>query len=138
MAQVLLTHLGSICLDFHEAWSSKVIIFQSFSPLTLYSQYLLSYAGLLTAQPYASPPFPSHSCMLSRFSRVQLSVTLWAVAHQALLSMRFSRQEYWSGLPCPPAGDLPNPGIKPASFTSSALAGMPLGKPYLKPKDPPT
>jgi len=37
--------------------------------------------------------------------------------------MRFSRQEYWSGLPCPPPGDLPDPGIKPASLMSPALAG---------------
>jgi len=38
--------------------------------------------------------------------------TLWTVAHQASLSMGFSRQEYWSGLPCPPPGDLPDPGIR--------------------------
>ena len=44
-------------------------------------------------------------------------------AHQAPLSMGFSRQEYWSGLPFPPPGDLPNPGIKPASLMSPALAG---------------
>ena len=43
-------------------------------------------------------------CVLSRFSRVQLFATLWTVAHQAPLSMEFSRQEYWSGLPCPPPG----------------------------------
>ena len=43
--------------------------------------------------------------------------------HQPPLSMRFSRQEYWSGLSCPPPGDLPNPGIKPTSLTSPALAG---------------
>ena len=49
-----------------------------------------------------------------------LFVTPWTIAHQAPLSMGFSRQEYWSGLPCSPPGDLPNPGIKPAS---SALAG---------------
>ena len=54
-------------------------------------------------------------CMLNHFSRVQLFVTLWPVAHQAPLSMGFSRQEYWSGLPCPPPGDLPDPGIKPGS-----------------------
>ena len=48
---------------------------------------------------------------------------LWTVARQALLSMGFSQQEYWSGLPCPPPGDLPNPRIKPASLTSPALAG---------------
>ena len=43
------------------------------------------------------------------------SVTPWTVAHQAPLSMGFSGQEYWSGLPCPTPGDLPNPGIKPVS-----------------------
>ena len=45
------------------------------------------------------------------------------VARQVPLSMGFSRQEYWSGLPYPPPGDLPNPGIEPMSFTSPALAG---------------
>ena len=60
---------------------------------------------------------------LSCFSCVQLFATLWTVAHQAPLSMRFSRQEYWSGLPCPPPGDLPDPGIKPKSLASPALAG---------------
>ena len=50
--------------------------------------------------------------MLSHFSRVRLFVTPWVVAHQASLSMGFSRQEYWSGLPCPSPGDLPNPGIQ--------------------------
>ena len=49
--------------------------------------------------------------------------TLWTVACQAPLSMEFSRQEYWNGLPCPPPGDLPDPGIKPVSLTSPALAG---------------
>ena len=65
--------------------------------------------------------------MLSHFSRVQLSEILWTMALQAPLSMGFSRQEYWSGLLCPPPGDLPDPGIKSASpslasriFTSSA------------------
>ena len=48
-------------------------------------------------------------------SRVQLFGTPWAAARQAPLSMGFSRQEYWSGLPCPPPGDLPNPGIEPRS-----------------------
>ena len=51
-------------------------------------------------------------CSAQSLSRVQLFVTWWTVAHQAPLSMGFSRQEYWSGLPCPPPGDLPNPGIK--------------------------
>ena len=49
--------------------------------------------------------------------------TLWTVAHQAPLSMEFSRQGYWSGLPLPPPGDLPDPGIQPESLLSPALAG---------------
>ena len=61
--------------------------------------------------------------MLSRFSHVQLFAILWTVAHQAPLSMGFSRQEYWSGLPCSPPGDLPNPGTEPTSLTTPALAG---------------
>ena len=61
--------------------------------------------------------------MLSCFSRVRLFTTLWTVAHQAPLSMGFSRQEYWSGLPWPPPGDLPDTGIKPASLVSAAVAG---------------
>ena len=48
-------------------------------------------------------------------SCVRLFVTPWITARQASLSMGFSRQEYWSGLPCPPPGNLPNPGIEPAS-----------------------
>ena len=81
-------------------------------------------------------------CMLSYFSRVQLFVTLWTAARQVSLSMGFSRQEYWSGLPCPPPGDLPNPGIKPTSLMSPALAGKfyttePPGKPFPSPGDLP-
>ena len=53
--------------------------------------------------------------MLSHFICVQLFVTIWTVAHPASLSMGFSRQEYCSGLSCPPSGDLPDPRIKPAS-----------------------
>ena len=61
--------------------------------------------------------------MLGGFSCVQLFATPWTVAHQAPLSMGFSGQAYWNGLPCPPPGDLPNPGIKPISLMSPALAG---------------
>ena len=56
-------------------------------------------------------------------SRVQLFATLWIAACQAPLSMEFSRQEYWSGLPCPPPGDLPNLGINPGF---AALPAYPL------------
>ena len=53
------------------------------------------------------------ACMLSHFSSVWLFATLWTVACLALLSMGFSRQEYWIGLPCPPPGGPPDPGIEP-------------------------
>ena len=62
-------------------------------------------------------------CVLSCFSCVQRIVTLSTVACQAPVSMGFSRQEYWSGLPCPTPGDLPDPGIEPVSLMSPTLAG---------------
>ena len=62
-------------------------------------------------------------CVLSRFSPVLLSVILWTAAHQAPLSMGFSRQEYWSGEPSPLPGDLPDPWIEPESLKSPALTG---------------
>ena len=61
--------------------------------------------------------------MLSRVSRVRLCATLWTVARQAPLSIEFSRQEYRSGLPCPPPKDLLDPGIKPVFLMSPVLAG---------------
>ena len=74
------------------------------------------------------------TCVLSGFSRVQLFATLWTVAHQAPLSTGFFRQEYCSGLPCLPPGDLPDPGIEPMSPVTPELAGgfftfEPPGKP---------
>ena len=64
-----------------------------------------------------------YACVLSYFSRVWLFAALWTVARQPPLSMGFSRQENWSGLPCPPAVDLPRPGIEPVSLMFPALAG---------------
>ena len=61
--------------------------------------------------------------MLNCFGRVHLFATPWIVAHQAPLSMGFSRQEYWSGLPFPSPQDLPDPGIELRSPVSLALAG---------------
>ena len=65
------------------------------------------------------------SYVLSCFSHVQFFAMLWTIAHYRLqahiLSMAFSRQESWSGLPCHPPGDLPDPEIKPASLVSPAL-----------------
>ena len=79
---------------------------------------------------------PHNLFVFSCFSRVWLFVTPWTVAYQASLSIGFSRQEYWSRLPCPIPGDLPNPGIKPTSPASPALQAdslpaQPLGKPVI-------
>ena len=65
---------------------------------------------------------PKYVCAKS----LQLCLTLltpWTVAHQAPLSIGSSRQEYWSGLPCPPPGDLPDPGMEPTYLTYPTLAG---------------
>ena len=74
-------------------------------------------------------------CALS-LSCVRLFVSLWTVAQTAPLSMGFSRQEYWNGLPCPPAGDLLDPGIEPVSpmrrplhWQVGSLPLAPPGKP---------
>ena len=96
------------------------------------SWYILAYPGL---QHHLSTPgseftfallsySTQHVCMLAKLLHsVLLFASPWTAAHQAALSMGFCRQEYWSGLPCLPPGDLPNPGIKPASLMSPALAG---------------
>ena len=73
-----------------------------------------------------SPVIPDYTCAcvhVKSLSYVQLPATLWTVARQALLSMGFSRQEYWSGFPFPPPGDLPDPGMELTSLMSPALAG---------------
>ena len=69
-----------------------------------------------------------HVYLLSHFSQVQLFRTLWIIACQVPLSMGFSRQEYWIGLPCSPPRDLPNPGIKPRS-PALQVASLPAESP---------
>ena len=64
-----------------------------------------------------------YACLLSHFSLVRLFATLWTVAHEAPLSLGFSRKEYWGRFPCPAPGDLPDSGIIPMSLMSPALAG---------------
>ena len=68
---------------------------------------------------------------MKSLSRVRLFATPWTVAYQAPPSMGFSRQEYWSGLPFPSPGDLPDPGIEPgsAALQADALHSEPPGKP---------
>ena len=66
----------------------------------------------------------SKLCVHGKSSQLGLFfVTLWSEGHQASLSMRYSRQEYWSGLPCPPSGHLSDPGIKLMFLLSPAVAG---------------
>ena len=72
---------------------------------------------------------------IGRKLQVQLFVTLWTITHQALLSMGFSRQEYWSRLPCPSPGDLPDPGLEPVPHVLDWQAGsLPLVSTYVKVK----
>ena len=66
--------------------------------------------------------FATAWCVCAKSLHVQLFATLWTVGHQAPLPMGFSRQEYWSGLSCPPPRDLLDPGIKSMSLGSPALA----------------
>ena len=78
----------------------------------------------------------SQSCVkvkVKLLSRVQLFATPWTETYQAPQSMGFSRQEYWSGLPFPSPGDLPNPGIEPGcpALQTNALPSEPLGKPSI-------
>ena len=74
---------------------------------------------------------PHNLFVFSCFSCVWLFAIPWTIAYQASLSIGFSRQEYWSRLPCPPPGDLPNPGIKPTSPASPALQADSLPLSYL-------
>ena len=88
---------------------------------------LLSPLPPSSGSPHSSRGIPErspsiHACMPSCLSHV-LFVTPWTVAHQAPLSMGFSRQEYWRGLPCPPPGDLPNLGTEPVSLLSPESSG---------------
>ena len=72
-----------------------------------------------------------HVWMHSHFGRDRIFMTLWTVAHQAPLSMGFSRQEYWSGLPCPPPGDLADPGLNPCLLRLLHGGAEPPGKSFL-------
>ena len=77
------------------------------------------------------PPTSTGMWMLNHYRRVQLCATLWTSACPASPSMGFSRQEYWSGLLCPPPGDFADPGIEPESFKSTCTGGssLPLATP---------
>ena len=129
--------LRSLCLSHYECiyvlWIFHGLSFVTYTvpsvwnrpPLFLLSELTPSGPWIASEMTFwVFPDFPQTglvSCVLSRFSHVWLFATLWTAAHQALLSMGFFKQEYWSGLPCPPPGDLPDPGIKPASLTPTCI-----------------
>ena len=79
---------------------------------------------------FSLPTECEFKCVCQSLSRVWLFATPWTAVRRAPLSMRFSRQEYWSGLPCPPPGDLPDPGIEPRSpaLQADSLPAEPPGK----------
>ena len=87
-------------------YASEMKSFHPYSMLTLLQEMTLDPRTLLVSV------LCMHVCVLSCFSRVQLLVTPWTVARPAPLSMGFSRQEFWNGLPCPPPGHLPEPEIE--------------------------
>ena len=97
--------------------------------------FVLKGSSVLQTPTHQSPLASSRDSLevlvrvLSHFSHIWLFATLWTP-----LSMGFSRQEYWSGLPCPPPGDLPNPGIEPASLVDPVLqVDFLLTEPHGKP-----
>ena len=109
--------MTSVSLQLHRFCTSDFLEFDNFPTFWLYTSSvstghcILSESGIFLKA--------LRACLLSRFSHVWLFATLWTIACQAPLSMGFSRQEYWSWLPCPPPGDLP----ESMSLMSPALAG---------------
>ena len=97
-----------------------ILLEYSWFAMLCFNTFLIKGIGIITF--IAQFFYFWNMCVLSHFSHVQLFVTLWTIACQAPLFMGFSRQEYWSGLPCLPLGNLPDSGIKPASLISPALA----------------
>ena len=124
-------------------WHLRILLsLLPFSPLLLFSILFLTLScrvtqlgsSLATYHKLNSKPSFAHLRPINILTK--LKNHLWTVARQALLSIWFCRKEYWSVLPCPPPGDLPNPGIEPTSLVSPALAGEffntnTLGSPFL-------
>ena len=124
--------LLSMELSRQEYWSGVPFLFQGIFPTQGSNPGLLHILHwqadyLLLVQP-GKLHLPN-VCVCWLLSHVQLFATPWAVASQAPLSMKFSRQEYWSGSPFPSPGDLPDPGIEPGSpsFEANSLPSEPPG-----------
>ena len=108
----------------HQPWEWRVCFNLCLGPWSLHTEHDLKGETqsdiLITVwfrQVYwANTVLVMHARLLSHFSHVWLFATVWTITHKAPLSLRFSRQEHWSGLPCPPPGHLPDPGIQPTLF----------------------
>ena len=130
-ADLLVTNFLSFCF-------SKDVLILPLSLKNIFVRYkILGWWTIFFLFWYLDHPIISRM-LLSRFSPVWLFATPWSVTHQTPLSKGLSRQEYWSGLWCPPPGDLPYPAIKPVSLTFSALsaASLPQAPPGKFPLSP--
>ena len=107
-------HSNACCAGTHQVLNEPCLFF-----------VMIGWDQCSVAQSIPSSKWPALvgrlACLLSRFSHVWVFAALCTVAHQAPLSMEFSRWEYWSGLPFPTPGDLPNPGVKLLSLTLTNL-----------------
>ena len=122
---ILFTDLEPVCCSMSSSnccFLTCIQISQEAGHVAWYSHLFKSSLGDSNIQPGLRTSELEHACILSCFSCVQLFATLWAIAHQAPMSMGFSMQEYLNGFPCPPPGDFPNPGIEPTSLMSPAFA----------------
>ena len=119
-------HVRVLWTMLQQIWECRYL----FEILILIPLYIFSEERLLGNMVVLLLFFERRKKKVKSLSRVQLFRTPWAVAHQAPLSMRFSRQEYWSGWPFPSSGYLPDPGIEPVSPTlqADALPSEPPGK----------
>ena len=106
--QLLPISLFIYLLSFWGCYINEIILYGIFCGINFFS---LGIMLLRVIQVVVS----MYVCVLSHFSCVQLFAALWTISQQPPLSMGFSRQEYWSGLPCPPPGHLPNPGASSIS-----------------------
>ena len=104
-------------------WARKQDAVMTFAATEMDSEMILRSDAIHSEKDKHPIMWLMRCAVLSCFSRVPLFATPWTVVHQAPLSMGLSRQEYWSGLPFPPPGDLPDSGTELMSLTSSALAG---------------
>jgi len=113
-------------------WTGKSGVLQSMGSQRVGYNWAIELNCITLQPPELSVAHSKVKVKAMSLSCIRLLVTPWTVAYQVSLSMGFSRQEYWSGLPFPSPGDLPDPGIKPRSpiLEADALTSEPPGKPY--------